>query len=247
MDEQLARRFADLAARADRTGRFTFTDFLTEAEFAEYCAVKNQLACRASADGGHPDAERLMLRFGDPEQLGYEEPYPIACVQIAPVQEKFAETLSHRDYLGALMHLGIERAQIGDILVHEKEAFVFCRAAMADYICSLERIRHTSVQCSLTEALPPALEAHTEHLTVQCASLRIDGVIAKLFHISRGDCNVLFRAGKVFVGGAAVSSNSLMLRPGDTVSVRGYGKFRFCGQEGETRKGNLILGIDRFV
>ena len=247
MEDAMIRRFADLAAQAERTGSYTFSDFLSEAEFAQYCAVKNQLAVTAEAFGGHENAERLMLRFGNPAQLGYEEPFPIVCIHIAPVQDKFADALTHRDFLGAVMHLGISRSETGDILVHEKHAYLFCRNTMAEYICqNIDRIRHTSVRCALTDALPADSAVHTEHITVQCASVRIDGVIAKVYHISRGGCNQLFRTGRIFVNGAAVTNNSLQLREGDKVSVRGSGKFCFCGTEGTTRKGNLILGIDLF-
>ncbi|MBR4201524.1 MAG: hypothetical protein IKQ91_09700 [Oscillospiraceae bacterium] len=248
MEDAIIRRFADLAAQADRTGCYTFSDFLSEAEFAQYCTVRQQLAAPAAAFGGYENAERLMLRFGDAAQLGYETPFPIVCIHIAPLQDKFADALTHRDFLGAVMHLGISRSEIGDILVHGKQAYLFCRDTMAEYICSnIERIRHTSVRCQVTESLPAESAVHTEHMTVQCASVRIDGVIAKVYRFSRNDCNQLFRTGKVFVNGAAVTNNSLLLRAGDKVSVRGSGKFCFCGEEGTTRKGNLLLGIDRFT
>lgn len=249
MEDFFIRRLADLAAQCERTGTFTYTGFLTEAEYAQFLAVRGQLPhCGDSAFGGHGDAERVMLRFGDAEQLGYDEPFPIACVHIAPAQEKFADALTHRDFLGAVMHLGIERAEVGDILVHGKHAYLFCREPMAEYICrNIERIRHTTVRCELTDTLPEAIQPKREHMTVQAASQRLDGVIAKLCRISRGDCNALFRAGKVFVNGAQTEQNSYQLRAGDTVSVRGYGKFRYLGTEGTTRKGNLILAIERFV
>ena len=249
MEDFFRRRLLDLAEQSDRNGRFTFTDFLTEAEYAEFCTLRSQLPrCGAAVSGGYENAERVMLRFGDPEQLGYEEPFPIVCICIAPLQEKFADSLTHRDFLGALMHLGIERGEIGDILVREKSAYVFCREAMADYICrNIERIRHTSVKCSLTDSLPEGTGTETEQIRIQAASERIDGVIAKVYHISRGDCNVLFRSGKVFLDGALLENNSHMLKEGEKISVRGCGKFRYTGISGKTKKGNLVLTIEKFV
>lgn len=248
-DDFFRKRVRDLAEQTDRTGRFTFTDFLTEAEFAEFCAVKEQLPpCGWSVWGGHEDADRVMLRFGSEEQLGYAEDFPIVTVAVTPLQEKFAEALTHRDILGAIMHLGIERSEIGDILIGGKQGFVFCRPAMGAYICrELERIRHTSVQCALTDTLPESLGTHFEEMSVQAASERIDGVIAKLYHISRGNCLELFRSGRVFVGGAVIENTSYQLKPGDKVSVRGCGKFRYGGIAGTTRKGNLILTVEKYV
>ena len=112
-DEFFRKRVLDLANQADRQSRFTFTDFLTEAEYAEYLAVRGELPhCGVTAWGGHENADRAMLRFGDAAQLGYEEPFPITVLCVEPVQEKFADDLTHRDFLGALMHLGIERVHL---------------------------------------------------------------------------------------------------------------------------------------
>ncbi|MBP0971969.1 MAG: hypothetical protein IKX57_01690 [Oscillospiraceae bacterium] len=248
-DDFFRRRIIDLAEQADRTGRFTFTDFLTEAEYGEYLAVREQLPrCGCTVWGGHENADRVMLRFGSAEQLGYEEPFPIVCVAVQPVQEKFAEQLSHRDVLGAVMHLGIERGQTGDILTEGKAAYLFCTPAMGDYICrEMTRVKHTTVCCTVTDTLPEAAETHYETVTVQAASSRIDGLIAKLYHMSRGECLALFRAGKVALGGAVTENSSAQLKPGDVVSVRGCGKFRYAGVTGTTRKGNQIIALERFV
>lgn len=248
-DDFFRKRIMDLAAQSDRSCRFTFTDFLTEAEYAEFCAVSSQLPpCGYSVSGGRADAGRVMIRFGSEENLGFAEDFPISCLHIAPLQEKFAEKLAHRDILGAVMHLGIERGEIGDILTEEKNAYLFCKTAMADYLCrELTRIRHTSVCCQVTDALPDAVSTHCEPGTVQAASARIDGVISKIYHISRGDCAALFRAGRVFVDGAVTENNSRVLKEGEKVSVRGYGKFRYLGISGTTRKGKTIVTFEKYV
>ena len=84
-------------------------------------------------------------------------------------------------------------------------------------------------------------------MTVQAASSRIDGLIAKLYHMSRGECLALFRAGKIALGGAVTENSSAQLKPGDVVSVRGCGKFRYAGVTGTTRKGNQLIALERFV
>lgn len=243
MEDFIRHRLSDLAAQADRTGSFTFSPFLNEAELADYYAMADTLPhCGVTVWGGIDDAVRVMLRFGDPEQLGYEVPFPIVCLKISPLQEKFADNLTHRDFLGAVMHLGLERDVIGDILVTEKTAYLFCTESVADYLCrELSRVRHTAVRCEPVTAAPDHLRAVYTEQTVQVASLRIDGVIAKVCKLSRSDCLTLFRAGKVFLNGRCTESSSTQLRDGDSISVRGYGKFRFCGTDGTTRKGNLII------
>ena len=71
-----------------------------------------------------------MIRFGNPEEFVYEDEFPISCFLCRPMAAKFAEKCNHRDVLGALMHLGIEREVVGDIWVMEKESYFFCLASM---------------------------------------------------------------------------------------------------------------------
>ncbi|HAG14232.1 MAG TPA: hypothetical protein DCG49_10275 [Ruminococcus sp.] len=245
----LRKRLLDLAAQSDRTGRFTFTDFLNEAELAEFYAIRSELpACGFTISGGYEDAERVMIRFGSEEQLGYLEPFPIRVLHIAPLQEKFGEQLSHRDILGSVMHLGIERSAVGDILIDGKSAYLLCSADLSDYICSaLERVKHTSVRCQITDDLPELVGTHTETQSIQIASERLDAVIAKVHRISRGSCTELLHTGHVFINGAAVENGSRLLKEGEKVSVRGKGKFRYLGITGKTKKGNLIAAVDVFV
>ena len=77
--------------------------------------------------GGAAGAERVMIRFGDEESLGYEQPFPIAIIKAEPVSPKFAEKLTHRDFLGAILNLGIERSTVGDIIVRESTAYFFVK------------------------------------------------------------------------------------------------------------------------
>ena len=249
MEDFIRRRLLDLAAQADRTGSYTFSPFLNEAELSDFYTLIPQLPpCGYTVFGGHEDAERAMVRFGSSEQLGYEEPFPIVCIEIAPLQQKFAEALTHRDLLGAVMHLGIERTETGDILIRDSTGYLFCTPKIGEYICrELSRVRHTSVRCTEVTEIPSGITGKTEAVQLQVSSLRIDGIIAKLWRISRSDCLTLFRSDRVFLNGRCTEHSSVLLREGDRVSVRGYGKFRFAGVEGQTRKGNLIVTAERFA
>jgi len=113
---QFIRRIQELEETSYRNSQFLFTDFLNEAEYADVLSL-GEPACRMSADGGHEGAERVIVRFGDPESFGYEESFPITILKIEPLLEKYADALTHRDFLGALVNLGIERRVLGDILI----------------------------------------------------------------------------------------------------------------------------------
>lgn len=248
-DELLKGRFTDLANRSFQSGIFTFSDFLSMADLSVFYECERDLSfAHATVFGGYEAAERKMIRFGSEETLGYEVPFPIVTIRIAPLMNKFAEELTHRDFLGALMNLGIERDKLGDILVRDKMAYLFCEEGLSDYICSeLTRVRHTSVKTEKIdnpEDLPP-VEKREEKLSV--ASERIDAVIARLYNLSRNESANLFLEAKVFVNGRLMENESKKLSEGDVVSVRGYGKFDFVSLSGLSKKGRQYVTVAVYV
>lgn len=247
-DQFLQKRFLDLANQSYHKNQFTFTDFLSPGELDLFFQCKDQIG-RISYEifGGVKGVERQMIRFGSVEELGYEEAFPICCLEIKPTMLKFADALTHRDFLGALMHLGIERGMLGDIQVKEKTAYLFCQESMADYILqSLDKVKHTVVKVKQLEEAPDFLSPSLKTEKLIVSSLRIDGIIAKLFHLSRSQSLLLFREKKVFVNGRCMENNSGVLKEGDIVSVRGEGKFVYDGLEHETKKGNLSVSVSRY-
>lgn len=151
--QQIKKRLAELQNRGTFGGYTVYTDFLGLEEQSLLAEVTGPQS--VPAYGGFDGAERVMAAFGPaPEPVDY----PITCLHIAPKQEKFAEELTHRDYLGTLMGLGLERRVLGDILPCGKEAYLFCTAGMAEYIeTQLHRVRHTEVTCTRADDLPPHL------------------------------------------------------------------------------------------
>ncbi len=244
----LKKRLMELAQRSYNNGQYLFTGFLSAAQQDCYYQIEREIShVPAAFFGGTADCERVMLRFGSIELCGYEEAFPIQCIEIAPVIEKFGETLSHRDYLGALMNLGIERATLGDIVILGKHAFLFCTAKMAPYILeNLDKVKHTNVRCSLAVQVPKSTVTKLERKTIQVSAARIDSIIAKIYHLSRSESVELFRTKKVFVNGRLNENNSGQLNANDVVSVRGFGRFLFVGIMGETRKGKLNADIDMY-
>ncbi|MCM1183761.1 MAG: YlmH/Sll1252 family protein [Roseburia sp.] len=248
-DTFFKKRLEELANKAYTNGQYLFTGFLSAAELSLYYGMERELSyVPVTVFGGTRDCERVMLRFGDEALCGYEEPFPIACIEISPVVEKFGEELSHRDYLGALMNLGIERGTLGDIIIQGKRAFLFCTEKMAAYIVeNMDKVRHTNVRCALAKEVPESTVTRLERTAVQVSAERADGIIAKVYKLSRSECVELFRAKRVFVNGRLNENNSGLLRNGDMVSVRGYGRFQYVGVTRETKKGKLNVEIDLYV
>ena len=241
--QQLKNRFHDLADRSFSQGVFTFTGFLGLSEQDIFWKEEPNLKYAGySLYGGCDGADRVVVRFGNSDELGYEVPFPIVCPHIKPLMQKFADELSHRDFLGALMNLGIDRSTVGDIKVGEKQAYLFCLDSIAEFICdNLEQIKHTHVKCSVVAKFDELPEEEPETLNIQVQSLRVDAVLAKVYNMSREKSLELFRAGKVYVNGRLCENNSRLLKPGETVNARGFGKFTLKGEARETRKGKMAV------
>ncbi len=241
--QRLKNRFHDLADKSFQQGIFTFTSFLGLGEQDVFWREEARLkyACY-EVSGGCENAERVVVRFGSTEDLGYEVPFPIECVHIEPLQAKFADELSHRDFLGALMNLGIERGTLGDIKAGEKEAYLFCLDSVAEFICeNLTQIKHTHVKSSRVAEAGDIPKEEPATVSIQVQALRADAVLAKVYGMSREKSQELFRAGKVYVDGRLCENNSRILKPGETVNARGFGKFVLKGEARETRKGKLSV------
>lgn len=243
--EFIKKRFVELADRCYRENRYTFTDFLGLGELASFYETERSLPVPYTLYGGIDTAERVILRFGSEEMLGYEEAFPIALVEIKPLLSKFADELTHRDILGALMSLGIEREVLGDIYLKDNVAYAACLSTMVEYIArELTSVKHTSVTCRVLTAFPEGLAGEAEELSLGVASERIDGIIAKAFNLSRNDVNELFRQKKIFLNGRLCENNSHMLKKDETVTVRGYGRLIFREITGMSRKGKLYARVD---
>lgn len=247
--EILKNRFIELAKKSHGSGVFLFSDFLGLAEQSIFESVKRELCgVKYSVFGGARGAERVMIRFGDPDELFYEVPFPIATLKIEPKSQKFADKLTHRDFLGSLLNLGIERCVLGDIIVRDNAAFVFIKEDMASYVCSeLFRVKHTDVNVSACDAPPDGELYKTEQKTVQISSERLDAIIARAYNLSREDAQRLFIKRLVFASGKEIQSTSYTPKIGEKISVRGYGRFIYQGYQSSSKKGKLNVLLELYV
>ena len=247
--ELLKKRFIELAHKSYNSGIYTFTDFLGLAEQSALTEVMAKLY-RGAIDtfGGAEGAERVMVRFGNPEEIGYETPYPIACVSVEPLSQKFADKLTHRDFLGALLNLGIERSTLGDIIIRENVGYVFAEEKMAEFITGeLSRVKRTDVKAKIVDTLPEGELYKTEEKRIQIQSERLDAVVAKVYSLSREDAQTLVKRSLVFVNGKETTSSSYTPKNGDKISVRGHGRFIYQGFDSTSRKGKLNALVDVYV
>ncbi len=263
MDKEdfLSRRFQDLAEAADRKGTITFTDFLNLSEQNIYDQTLQKFPCiHGETFGGYEGAERLIAAFIPEEILWMPEeksnqilspskiPFPICCIHISPRSLKFSDNFNHRDVLGALMNLGIDRGKVGDILVSDHEADLFCDFELSDLICrELLKVRHCQVECKLSEEVGFTYSPATKCVQGSIASVRLDSLIALGFGVSRSSLAGMISGGKVFVNGRKIFSGAYTPKEGDLISVRGLGKMKYDGCQGKTKKGRMIATVERYI
>lgn len=246
-EQLLQRRFQDLANMAYNRGIVLFTDFLNLYEQSLFFSIKNELpGIKYFESGGYSDAERKMFCFcGDTSINNIDEvSFPISCLHITPNNPKFSDKLSHRDILGAVLNLGIDRSKIGDIIVDNNESYLFCCLSIYEYIINeLTRIKHTQVSASLIDIQDFIYEPKLKPVTGTVSSVRLDSILAVAFNGSRSSLSGLIAAGKIFVNGRSILSNSYNLKENDIISVRGYGRFIYAGVINQTKKGRYLVKV----
>ena len=247
-EELFCRRMEELADAAYSRGIVTFSDFLDLYELHMIHGIDwSGHGVTVAHSGGYDSAERQIAAFL-PDALLFEWQYPWKCLKVLPAAPKFAETLTHRDYLGSILGLGIERCKIGDILVKGNEACFFCQERMADFLLQeLRTVRHTSVTVEACDFQEQGFRPEEEEITGTVASVRLDSVISLAFSISRSSTAPLIEGGKVFVNGKLITSNGYHLNEGDLISVRGQGKFRYGSMMNQTKKGRKLINLFRYI
>lgn len=199
--------------------------------------------------GGYDSAERKMLIFL-PEYLEadclYTEDSPVVCLRAEYYE---GDEPSHRDFLGALMGLGIARETIGDICISKSSCDLFVTREIAPFLLQnltgAGRIKLRLSAIELTDAMIPEPEIRIINDTL--ASMRLDSVISAGFRISRGTASQYITAGKAAVDGLPCEKSDKAVPEGAKISVRGLGKICLAQVNGQTKKGRISVVIHRYV
>ncbi len=252
-EEQLfKKRMSELERFAEKRYCPVYSDFLNMNEISMLLAMKQELSgVPLALFGGYEGAERRMACFhgGEPDDDTWmRADYPIACLCIRPVNARFGDALTHRDYLGAILNLGIERGKTGDILIRENTAYLFCSRGIAPFVCeNLIQVKHTNVRAEEEDVGQLDIRPEYRQIKGTVSSLRLDSVVSLAFGIARGVSADYIAAGRVFVNGRVMLSGSRLLKEGEVVSVRGLGRFVFDEAGGISRKGRIGVTLLKYV
>lgn len=242
--ELLLAKLADAGKRSQK--RPCFLGFLNENESAFAWDFLKRAAAAGTPMfwGGYEEAERKLLGlFPD-----YLEPdqnlFPLMPLTFFYRKE---DALTHRDFLGALMSLGVERSVVGDILPESGRCVVFVRSELADYFClNLRKIGNVGVRVQEGAEMPLPLGHEFQEISGVVASQRLDCIVALLCKTSREKASGLILSGMVALNHLEVLSVSMKTSEGDQISVRGKGRFVIDRLGPLTGKGRLSVQCRKY-
>jgi len=239
-DRLLFAKALDSFKAANTRNRATFTDFMNPQRCAVFLRQFEKMNAIAKAYGGYEDAERQMLGFFNASES--HEDFPISRLQVS-YNSRFSRGLTHRDYLGAVLGLGVDRGKIGDICLTDNGAFMFVSGEISGFITeNLLQVGRTSVSVSLNPQ-PVVMDTNVgvqKRLTV--ASLRLDAVVGAALNLSRATAASLIDAERVFVNWMN-EKKTHALSKGDIITVRQLGRIRLDDIVGTTKKDRQIILI----
>lgn len=193
-------------------------------------------------DGGYPGAQKKKVIFLADEEDDFSD---ITCLK-AHIDQRFRK-IGHRDILGALMHLQIDRHSFGDFWIDGDWIYLYTSESMAPFLIdNLTRINQLNVHFKETDERP-VQQFHTKRMQVVIASERMDAVIAGIVHCSRSEAKKMIQEGLVQVNHLPLEHPDKLCDNNSVISVRGYGRYRFLGVLRKTRSDRLVAVIEQSI
>lgn len=253
-EKVLSSRARELIHRCGTENVPAFTEFLSDRE----AAVVRERVCEMGVQntfisyGGFDDAERTVAGFFpeysvymDKEELLREFPIEALKIECSGFREH-----SHRDFLGSVLGLGLDRAVIGDIIVGEKgcSAVVFVHRKIAAFICeNLKLVGRDGVKVSICDTASICISRNYEKISGTVSSLRIDALLSEILNISRDKAVKLIESELVTVNHVFVAEKSKEVSEGDVITARGFGKYRLSVVGDVNRKGRTRYEVEKYI
>jgi RNA-binding protein YlmH len=198
--------------------------------------------------GGYPEAERKRAIIAPNYMVLEPEDSGISLLAITSDDDKISD-LEHGDYLGAMLGLGLKRDKIGDLHVTENGCHCLIAEEMVDFIhLHIQQVHRVYVSTTILplEQLKP-VKPKLEEMSLSVASMRLDGIVGDVWRLSRAKALIPIKAGRCRVNWKVVEDPSCPLKAGDTISMKGFGRFVVHAVQGETKKGRIRLTVAKYV
>ena len=253
-DKVLLAQVLDKIEMCENRNKIEHTDFLDLAQielvqkFINKIKIENYMSY-----GGFEQAERKMFVIY-PEKFNSEvvEKNLSSIVQIVRVElpEDLKGKYTHRDYLGAVIKLGVKREKVGDIIVDNDGADIIVDKDISKFLLEnlsgLTRFSKSKVMIENIENLK-TVQIRKEEREIIVASLRLDNVISELARCSRNKALDIINMERVFVNFQCETKKTKQIKPGDMITIRGKGRFFIKELVGQTRSGRTIIKFEKFV
>lgn len=202
----------------------------------------NSSTFRVENNGVFDDSERRMISFNNI----YNTPFPMKLLRIENTS-KFND-LNHKDYLGGILAVGIERDKIGDLLVKDNICYVPVHEDIESFIISnLDKIGKATCKVEVLGQYESLPQFSFKEEVILVSSLRIDGIVSKLANISRAKAQLMIEQGKVLVDYVKIKDKSYEVKEDERITVRGTGKFILGSTIGSSKSGRLKVSIKKYT
>ena len=214
------------------------TDFLDPYEIKLSKSILNQVSEIAYIEyGGLEEAERKII-YIFPEYLTFDD----SNLKIGYLELAGCENLTHRDYLGAILSLGIVRDKMGDILLYKNTVIFVVKKEIINYILmNLTQIENNPINIYEIEHKIVELPIKNfEEFQVFTSSLRLDVILSSIYNISRSESLRKIKSNDVKINWEHVTKSTKLLNEGDTISLKGFGRSELVSFKGQSKKGKNI-------
>lgn len=197
---------------------------------------------KVEVNGFFEDAERKMISFNNI----YENPFPMTLIKIKNTS-KFSN-LAHKDFLGGIMSLGIERNKIGDLLVDKNTCYVPVVKEIENFIIyNIDKISKVICTVEVIENFEYLPNFTFEEQIILVSSLRIDGIVSKIINVSRAKAAVMIEQGQILVNYVKIKDKSYELKAEEKITIRGFGKFILGNCIGMSKSGKIKVIIKKYT
>ncbi|HEY9061201.1 MAG TPA: YlmH/Sll1252 family protein [Pseudobacteroides sp.] len=249
-DKIFLSKVIDKALKAQNSHCITSTDFLDPYQSN---IIKKSIGDNSGVNcvfyGGYTGAEREIAIFC-PQGMSISDfhtyEYPLKVIE---VKWKSRISLTHRDFLGSLMGLGIKREKIGDILLEDDICRIIVISEIAEYLeYNLLKVGNANVEVTLTDVgeIQPQ-DRNFKEIKVSVASLRLDCIASSGFGISRSKIGEFIKGDKVSLNWEKISSLTKQVSEGDTISIRGKGRVIVDKIGAMTKKGRISITLLKYL
>ncbi|MEE1186594.1 MAG: YlmH/Sll1252 family protein [Acutalibacteraceae bacterium] len=244
-DKLLVARVNDCVRFASLKHCAKFIGFLDERAQNIACSISTGGHCAVYKYAGYDNGQRVIFGFVPNDMPCNEEDFEITALTF--ISRKTAN-LTHRDYLGALMNLGIQREAVGDILCEQGRGVVFLKKSVCELVkTSVDKIGKEGVKCTEQITYPLPVADNFKKIENVIVSARLDCVVASLCNLSRTKACELINAGSVSINGFECLKITKTVENEDKITVRKYGKFVIDSADKLTRKNKLVLQARKYI